>query len=313
MQTEIAVLATTVTQVPGLLDRLREHFEVHLMHRPELFDADAAARCRAVVTSGGVGAGAATFEAFPRAELYASFGVGYDSIDLAEARRRGLRVTNTPGVLAADVADMALALALAVARGLLAGDAYARSGDWARLGPMRLQRRLSGLKAGVLGLGAIGKAVARRAEAFDMEVFWSGPRPKPDQPWPYLETPAALACRADVLFVCCTGGPETRHLVNTEVLEALGPEGILVNVARGSVVDQAALIRALEAGRLYGAGLDVLDGEPQVPPGLAASERVVLQPHHATGTVETRQAMGALVLENLLAHFAARPLPTPLV
>lgn len=313
MPPEIAVLATTVTQVPGLLDRLRDHFQVHPMHRPELFDPAAAARCRAVVTSGGVGAKAATYDAFPQSKLFASFGVGYDSIDLEEARRRGLRVTNTPGVLAADVADMAIALALAVARGLVAGDAYARSGDWLRQGPMRLQRRLSGLNAGIIGLGAIGKAIARRAEAFDMDVCWTGPRPKPDQPWSYMDSPAALACRADVLFVCCTGGPETRHLVNAEVLEALGPAGILVNVARGSVVDQAALIRVLEAGAIYGAGLDVLEGEPAVPAALAASERVVLQPHHATGTVETRQAMGALVLENLLAHFAGRPLPTPVV
>lgn len=313
MSPEIAVIATTVTQVPGLLERLREHFDVHLMHRPELFDAATARRCQAVVTSGGVGARGETFDAFPAARLFASFGVGYDSIDLEEARRRGVQVTNTPGVLAADVADMAIALALAVARDLVRADAYARSGDWARQGPMSLKRKLSGRHAGILGLGAIGQGIARRAEAFDMDVCWTGPRPKPDQPWLYVESVKALARRCDVLFVSCTGGPETRHLVNAEVLQALGPEGILVNVARGSVVDQAALINALQSGGIYGAGLDVLDGEPEVPPELAASDRVVLQPHHGTGTIETRQAMGALVLENLRAFFGGRRLPTPVV
>lgn len=313
MPPEIAVIASTVVHAPDLLERLRAHFTVHLMHKPELFDAEAAARCRAVATSGGAGASAETFEAFPEAGLFASFGVGYDSIDVEEARRRGVRVTNTPGVLTDDVADMAMALALALGRDLVAGDAYARSGEWARSGPMPLKRKVSGLRAGILGLGAIGQAIARRAAAFEMAIAWTGPRRKPQRPWEYVESLVELARRSDLLFVSCPGGAETRHLVDAEVLRALGPGGLLVNIARGSVVDEAALIAALQEGTLAGAGLDVFDDEPNIPAALVASDRVVLQPHQGSGTVETRRAMGDLVLQNMLAWFAGEELPTPVV
>lgn len=311
MQPEIAVIAGAVIEAPGTLERLQRHFTVHLMHKPELFDAEAAARCRGVATSGGVGATAETYDAFPKAEIFASFGVGYDSVDVEEAKRRGVRVTNTPGVLTDEVADLALALALAVSRDLVAGDAYARSGEWETQGPMPLARKLSGRPAGILGLGGIGKAIAKRCEAFGMAVSWTGPRPKPDQPLPYVDSLVELARGVEVLFVACPGGAATRHLVNAEVLEALGPDGILVNIARGSVVDEAALIEALEAGRIAGAGLDVFEQEPSVPEALRKSPKAVLQPHVGSATLETRAAMGGLVIDNLIAWFDGKELPTP--
>ncbi|QPC42410.1 2-hydroxyacid dehydrogenase [Kaustia mangrovi] len=313
MPQEIAMLASVFGQVPGLLDEFRKHFTVHLMNKPELFDPEAARRVRAIATSGGVGADASVYDRFPAAEIVASFGVGYDQVDVAEAERRGLKVTNTPGVLTEDVADLAIALLLAVSRDIVVGDAHARSGDWAAKGPMPLKRKVSGKRAGIVGLGGIGQDIARRAAAFNMDIAWTGPRPKPDQPYEYVPDPVALAERSDVLFVSCVGGPETRHLVNTQVLKALGPEGILVNVSRGSVVDEDALIAALRADGLYGAGLDVFENEPEIPQALKDDRRVVLHPHHASGTTETRRAMGLLVLDNLRAHFDGRPLPTPVV
>lgn len=311
MSQEIAVIAPIFTNVHGLLDRYREHFTVHVMDRPDRFDAEIAKRVRAIATSGGVGADAATFDRFPAAEIVSSFGVGYETVDVKEAARRGLRVTNTPGVLTADVADLAMALLLAVARDIVVGDAHARSGDWVRQGPMPLKRKATGMRAGILGLGGIGRDIARRAAAFDMDIAWTGPRPKPDEAYEYVPDLVALAERSDVLFVSCIGGPETRHMVDAKVIEALGPDGILINVSRGSVVDEAALADALNADRLYGAGLDVFENEPEIHEGLKTTPRAVLHPHHASGTVETRNAMGNLVLDNLRAHFAGRPLPTP--
>ncbi|SMF73680.1 Lactate dehydrogenase [Tistlia consotensis] len=311
MPPEIAVISSTIVTAPDLLDRLKSHFTVHLMHEPGSYDAEAAKRCRAITTSGGTRVDAGTFDAFPEAGLVASFGVGYDSIDVAEAKRRGIRVTNTPGVLTDEVADLAIGLAIAVCRDLVTGDAYVRSGAWERQGALPLKRKVSGMRAGILGLGGIGLAIARRAAAFDMDLAWSGPRPKPDQPLPYLPSAVELAARSDLLFVCCPGGAETRHLVNAEVLKALGPEGYLINVARGSVVDERALVAALEAGSIAGAGLDVFEEEPKVPEALKNSPKVVLQPHVGSATVATRRAMGDLVFRNLEAWFAGRELVTP--
>lgn len=308
---EIAVIAGTVVEAPDLLERLQARFTVHLMHKPGLYDAEAAARCRAVATSGGVGASAETYDRFPNAGLFASFGVGYDSVDVEEARRRGVRVTNTPGVLTDEVADLALLLALAVSRDFVAGHEHVRSGAWEREGNAPLARKLSGRPAGILGLGGIGQAVARRCAAFGMEIAWTGPRPKPEQPWPYVESLTELAGRCEVLFVACPGGAATRHLVNREVLQALGPDGILVNIARGSVVDEAALVEALQAGSIAGAGLDVFEAEPHVPEPLRSHPRVALQPHQGSATLETRRAMGGLVFDNLSAWFEGRELLTP--
>jgi lactate dehydrogenase-like 2-hydroxyacid dehydrogenase len=308
---EIAVIAGAVVEAPDTLARLKSRFTVHEMFKAGSYDAAVARRCKAVATSGGVGASAETFEQFPEAKLFASFGVGYDSIDVEEAKHRGVRVTNTPGVLTDEVADLALALALAVSRDLVVGDAWVRAGDWESRGNLPLARKLSGRPAGILGLGGIGKAIARRCEAFAMDIAWHGPRPKPDQPWPYHETLVALAERSEVLFVACPGGAETKHLVNAEVLKALGPDGILVNIARGTVVDEAALVAALESGTLGGAGLDVFEEEPKVPEALKKHPRAVLQPHVGSATLETRRAMGLLVAENLEAWFEGKELVTP--
>ncbi|MEX2631923.1 MAG: 2-hydroxyacid dehydrogenase [Tistlia sp.] len=308
---EIAVIAGAVVEAPDTLARLKSRFTVHEMYEAGSYDAEAAKRCKAVATSGGVGATAETYEAFPNAGLFASFGVGYDSVDVAEAKRRGVRVTNTPGVLTDEVADLALALALAVSRDLVVGDAWVRAGDWEKRGNLPLARKLSGRPAGILGLGGIGKAIAKRCEAFSMEVAWHGPRAKPDQPWPYHDSLVDLAERSEVLFVACPGGAATRHLVNAEVLKALGPDGILVNIARGSVVDEAALVEALGAGTIAGAGLDVFEEEPKVPEALRQNPRAVLQPHVGSATLETRRAMGLLVAENLEAWFEGKALVTP--
>jgi hydroxypyruvate reductase len=249
-------------------------------------------------------------EALPRLEIIACFGIGVDRIDLACARARGIRVTNTPDVVTDDTADIALALILAVERRIVEGDRFVRRGDWLR-GELPFGRALGGRRLGIIGLGRIGRAIARRAEAFDMTIAYNGPRPKTDVAYRYFADPAALAEWSEILAVACPGGEATRHLVGKRVIEALGAEGTLVNIARGSIVDERALIAALAAGTLGGAGLDVFASEPLVPAALAAMENVVLMPHTGSATHQTRRAMGDLVIDNLLAHFAGRPLSTP--
>jgi hydroxypyruvate reductase len=258
------------------------------------------------------GCPAATIEALPRLEIIACFGIGVDAIDLACARARGIRVTNTPDVVTGDTADLALGLVLAVERRIAEGDRFVRRGDW-RHGELRFGRSLGGRQLGILGLGRIGQAIARRAEAFGMTVAYQGPRAKPEMPYRFFADPVALAQWSEILVVACPGGEATRHLVGAAVLAALGPKGSLVNIARGSVVDEAALVAALRSGGLGAAGLDVYQNEPNVPAALLAMENVVLVPHTGTATNETRGAMGDLMIENLLAHFAGSELPTPVV
>jgi lactate dehydrogenase-like 2-hydroxyacid dehydrogenase len=246
----------------------------------------------------------------PRLEIVACNGVGVDAIDLAYTRERGIVVTNTPDVLTEDVADLGVALLLAVFRRICEGDRYVRSGAWLK-GGMALARSVRGKRLGIVGMGRIGQAVARRAQAFGMEIAYFGPRPKPELPYQYVAPLVTLAENSDALILTLPGGPATRHLVNQPVIEGLGPEGVLVNIARGSVVDEEALVAALQDGRLGAAGLDVFASEPQVPAALLRMENVVLQPHVGSATVETRGAMGDLVVANLRAHFAGRPPLTP--
>ena len=262
-----------------------------------------------VVTTGGAGAGRELIERLPRLKLIACFGVGVDAIDLAAARERGVAVSNTPEVLTDDVADLAIALMLDAMRGISAGDRYVRAGRWLQ-GALPLQAKVSGKRLGIVGMGRIGQAIARRAAAFDMRIVWHGPRPK-DVPYRYEPDLVALAGAVDVLVAACPGGAATRGLISRAVLEALGPGGFFVNIARGSVVDEVALVELLQAGRLAGAGLDVFVDEPNVPAPLLALDRVVLQPHVASATHETRAAMGRLVLDNVAAFVAGRPLLTP--
>ncbi len=246
----------------------------------------------------------------PRVEIIACFGIGVDAIDLAAARTRGIRVTNTPDVVTDDTADIALSLILAVERRVAEGDRFVRRGGWPQ-GELGFGRSLGGRRLGVIGLGRIGRAIAARAAAFGMAIAYTGPRAKPDSPHRFVADLIELARWSDILVVACPGGEATRNLVGKPVLEALGPAGTLINIARGSIVDQAALVEALEAGAIGGAGLDVFANEPNVPSALTRLENVVLMPHTGSATHETRAAMGELMIDNLLAHFAGRPLLTP--
>lgn len=277
--------------------------------REALFAA-CAPRVRAIATRGDLGADADLIGRLPALELIACYGVGTDAIDLAAARARGIRVSNTPDVLTGDVADLAVALALAALRRIPAAEAHVRSGAW-RAGPMPLVTRLHGKRIGLVGYGRIGATVARRLSGFDVEIGTYARTPHTEAPHRAFTRLVALAEWADVLIVTVSGGPSTQDLVDAAVLQALGPRGWLVNVARGSVVDEAALLDALERRAIAGAGLDVFRNEPHIDPRFAALDNVVLQPHHASGTEETRRAMGQLVRDNLAAHFAGRPLPTP--
>ncbi|NHV31325.1 2-hydroxyacid dehydrogenase [Burkholderia sp. D-99] len=276
------------------------------------FLAEHGAGVRAIATRGDLGANAALIAALPKLEIIACYGVGTDAIDLAAARERGIRVTNTPDVLTGDVADLGVGLALAMMRRIGAGDAYVRSGAW-RDGDMPLVTRLYGKRVGVVGFGRIGSTLARRLSGFDVELGYFDVAPRVDSPHRFFGDLAELAGWCDLLIVTLAGGPATRHLVGAAVLDALGPQGYLVNVSRGTTVDEPALLDALERGAIAGAALDVFWNEPHIDPRFLALPNVLLQPHHASGTIETRQAMGWLVRDNLAAHFAGAPLVTPVV
>ncbi len=263
---------------------------------------------RAIATNGGVGASEQIIAACPKLELISIYGVGYDAVDLAACKARGIRITNTPDVLTDDCADLAVGMVIALARGIVKAEAHARA-DWKK-SSFPLQRRVTGMKAGILGLGRIGVEVGKRLEGFGMDIAYCARSPKA-VPYIYIADPVALAARSDVLIVTALANAETRHIVNADVLAALGPDGLLVNISRASNIDETALLKALEAGELAGAALDVFEGEPNLNPRFLSLPNVLLQPHHASGTVETRKAMGQLMRDNLTAHFAGQPLPSP--
>lgn len=300
---------------PATQARLEAEFTAHrLWEAPDRdrFLAGLAERVRGIAVYALHGCPAPLIEALPRVEIIACMGIGVDRVDLDCARTRGVRVTNTPDVVTDDTADIALALMLAVERRTAEGDRFVRRGDWLN-GELRFGRALRQRRLGILGLGRIGRAIARRAEGFGMEIAYQGPRAKSDTAYRYFADPVALAAWSDIVAVACPGGEATRHLVNREVIAALGPEGTLINIARGSVVDEAALVAALASGALGGAGLDVYATEPLVPEALLAMDNVVLSPHIGSATHDTRRAMGDLVVDNLHAHFAGRPLLTPVI
>ncbi len=278
------------------------------------FLAEVGPNVRAIATRGDLGASAAMIAACPALEVISVYGVGYDSVDLAACRARGIRVTNTPDVLTDDVADLAMGMMLMQSRGLLGAEHWARSGDWAAKGQYPLQRKVSTRRVGILGLGRIGLAIARRCAGFDMQIAYSSRAAKPEAAdWKFIADPVALAARSDFLIVALAATPGTRHCVNAEVIKALGPEGMLINISRAQNIDEAALLDALEAGALGSAALDVFEGEPNLNPRFLPLRNVLLQPHHASGTFETRKAMGQLMRDNLTAHFAGRPLLTPVL
>ena len=296
------------------LEALAERFDLHLYYATRDKAAMLAAGregIRAICTKGEIGADAALMDALPNARIIACYGVGYDAIDVTAAKARGIPVTNTPDVLTEEVADMAIGLLLAAARRIPAGDAWVRDGSWKARGPMPLTTRVFGKRMGIVGLGRIGKAIARRAEAFNMRVAYSARERKPDVPYAWHPAPAALAPHVDVLMVAAAGGAATRGLVDRAAIDALPPGAIFCNVSRGTVVDEAALLAALRERRIAAAGLDVFLNEPDIDPEFAAFDHVVLQPHAASGTVETRKEMGRLMRENLEAAMDGRPLLTP--
>ncbi|KAJ0962896.1 hypothetical protein J5N97_028018 [Dioscorea zingiberensis] len=268
---------------------------------------------RAVVGNAQVGADAETIDSLPKLEIVSCFSVGLDKVDLDKCRQRGIRVTNTPDVLTEDVADLAIGLAIAVMRRIPEADRYVRSGSWKSKGDYKLTTRFSGKTVGIIGLGRIGKAVAKRAEAFGCPIVYYSRSEKPDTNYTYCSNVLDLAANCQVLVVACPLTPETRHIVNREVMDALGPKGVLVNIGRGPHVDEPELYKALIEGRLGGAGIDVFEQEPHVPEELFGLENVVLLPHVGSGTIETRTAMADLVLGNLEAHFTNKPLLTPVI
>jgi hydroxypyruvate reductase len=308
---DIPILAVAKTS-PLLASQLAATFTVH----ERLHETDPAAFARIAPTIRGIAASgeskvsASLIEQLPALEIISVMGVGYDGVDVAAAIARGVPVTHTPGVLNDDVADLAIALMLCASRQLPAADRFVREGQWAQ-GPMPLTRKMSGARLGLIGMGRIGQAIATRALAFGMSVAYCARNARPALPYQHFPSPVALAENSDFLVVITPGGAGTRKLVNAEVLAALGKKGILVNVARGSVVDEEALIDALEQGVIGGAALDVFENEPQVPQRLRDLPHVVLVPHIGSATVQTRQAMADLAFGNLREHFAGRALLSP--
>jgi lactate dehydrogenase-like 2-hydroxyacid dehydrogenase len=269
-------------------------------------------KIEAIATRGDLGASEAMIAACPNVKMISVFGVGYDSVHLPSCRARGIRVSNTPDVLTDDVADLAVAMLLALVRRVGDAEAWVRSGDWAAKGVPPLTRKVSGSRAGILGLGRIGAAIARRLQGFGMDIAYSARSPKPGaEGWAFVPDAVALAERSDHLFVALAATAETRHIVNARVLQALGPKGTVINISRAANVDEAALLDALEGGQIAGAALDVFEGEPNLNPRFLFAPNMLLQPHHGTGTVDTRKAMGKLMRDNLTAHFAGQPLLTP--
>lgn len=310
MKPEILVVAPWH---PATLEALDREFVTHklwLAANPKALLAACAERVRAIATSPFPRIDAALIDSLPKLEIISSFGVGVDAIDLAAARRRNIIVTNAPNAMNDCVADLTLGLIIAVSRRMCEGDQFVRAGKWLQ-GSLPLGRKVSGKRLGIIGMGRIGKVIARRAAAFDMVIAYHGRHRVPDSPFIYYERLADLAGNSDFLVAILPGGKETYHLVNEEIMRALGPKGILVNVARGSVVDEAALVKCLREGALGGAALDVFEEEPKVPEALFTMDNVVLQPHVGSATHETRAAMGQLTVDNLLAHFAGRPPLTP--
>lgn len=249
-------------------------------------------------------------EALPNVSMIAHFGMGVDTVDLEAARERHISLTNTPGILAPDTADIALALMLGVSRRIVEADMYVRVGKWPS-GAFPLATSMTGKRAGIVGLGRIGQAIARRCVGFDMNVSYHGPREKTGVGYTYYADLRQMAENSDFLILACPGGPETRHLVNSKILKALGPKGFVINVARGSVIDTSDLLIALSNREIAGAGLDVYETEPNIPEALISMDNVVLLPHIGSATSETRAAMGRLVIDNIAAHFDGRPLLTP--
>lgn len=310
-QPELLVLRPLM---PAQMEQLEQAFQLHrydLAEDPEALLHEVGGRIRGVVTSGAPGFQAAMLPRLPALEIVSTSSVGTDSIAVAACKEKGIHVTNTPDVLNDDVADLAIGLVLNALRRLGDGHEYVRSGQWSQRGMMPLGRSLKGKRMGIVGLGRIGLEIAKRAEAMKMDILYTS-RNRKDVPYPYYATPVELAANCDILMLACPGGADTRHLINAQVLDALHPEAWVINISRGSVVDEEALINALQRKSIGGAGLDVFENEPHIDTRFQQLDNVILFPHHASGTTETRSAMSQLVVDNLKAHFRGEPLLTPL-
>jgi lactate dehydrogenase-like 2-hydroxyacid dehydrogenase len=304
-----------------LLDRFSEPGEaaleaacrVHRFYTRSLALADVGPSIRAVVTSGAKGAPNDLIDRLPALEIIAIRGVGVDAVDLDRARGRGIRVTTTPNLLTEDVADLAIGLLLATARRICQADRFVRAGQWRAGVALPLGRKVSGMRIGIVGFGRVGRAIATRARGFTEQIGYTDLQAFPEQPFRFFPDVRTMAAASDALILAASGGPQSRNLINEGVLDALGPQGILVNVARGSLVDEAALVAALVQGRLGGAGIDVFVDEPHAPEALWGLDNVVLQPHRASATEQTRRAMEDLVVANLSAHFSGASLLSAVV
>jgi lactate dehydrogenase-like 2-hydroxyacid dehydrogenase len=295
---------------PFLENRLRAAFTFHDHDQNAAALASIGGKVRGLVALGTSTVTGEFMAQFPALEIISVFGVGYDGIDIQAAHKRGIVVTNTPDVLTDDVADLCLGLILSVSREIPAAERFLRSGQWKK-GQYRLARKVSGSRLGIIGLGRIGSAIARRAEGFAMSIAYTDLKEKPGVPYRFYPTLLELAANSDFLAVAAFGGSTTRNLVNAEVFKALGPQGFLINIARGSLVDEPALVEALKNHTIRGAAIDVYANEPNVPAELLTMDNVVLTPHMASGTVQTRHAMADLTFANLEAHFEGRPVLTP--
>ncbi len=300
---------------PRMMDQFGEMFDVHFAVQGKSLDpalADKVDNIVAVSTFGDRGIGGDLIAALPNLKIISSYGVGYDGIDVQAAVDRGIVVTHTPNVLNADVANTAIMLMLAVSRRLVVDDAYVRAGRWPKEGAAPLTRSIEGKKVGILGLGRIGETIAEKLQVFDCEIVYHTRNPKPEVAYEYYGNLVKMARDCDFLVIVTPGGPATRKLVDKAVIEALGPEGTLINIARGTVVDETELVAALVDGRLGAAGLDVFENEPHVPEALFGLENVVLTPHVGSATEETRRAMGDLVVENIVRFFNEGKAVTPI-
>ena len=296
---------------PFLYDPLKADYHCHdyvqAVDKPG-FLAAVGGRIRGLVQGGPTTTPPSLLDALPRLEIISVFGVGYDGVPVDYCKVRGLKVTNTPDVLTDDVADVAVGLILMTGRGFVRLNRFVHAGGWGKQGP-ELTTKLGGKTVGILGLGRIGKAIAERVTAMRMQVAYTELKPL-DVPYRFVPDLTALAAESDFLVVACPGGPATQNIVNAGVLAALGKKGTIINIARGSIVDEPALVKALADGAIKGAGLDVFADEPNIPAPLLAMDNVVLLPHVSSATHETRAAMGHLCKANLDAWFAGKPLPT---
>jgi lactate dehydrogenase-like 2-hydroxyacid dehydrogenase len=297
---------------PFYLEALRSLYNVHISSHTgdaEIF-AQLAPSIVGIAASGESRVPGELISQLPQLKVISVFGVGYDGVDTHAASALGVGVSHTPDVLTDDVADLAMGLVLSVGRRIPLADQYVKSGNWLQ-GPIPLATKVSGARLGIVGMGRIGKAIARRASGFDMRISYTARTEKPESVFAFYPDAASLAKQVDFLVVITPGGEKTKHLINAEVLQALGTKGYLINVARGSVVDQDALVEALQNGTIAGAGLDVFANEPNVPQALLSMRNVVLTPHMASATVQTRQAMADLAFANMQAGIAGKALLTP--